>query len=556
MEPRHVGRLHSQSKVKSHDPTTVCVCCKYPTPIKLHALLPLLDQYPNKRAAQVLRSGFSEGFRLGYMGPRVSRESRNLRTVSQLPEKVKEKIDKEKSLGRIVGPFQKPPIENLIISPIGLVPKSQPGKYRMIQHLSFPDGDSVNDWIDREYCAVQYTHFDKAVEGVIRVGKGALMAKEDIESAFRLLPVHPEDFGLLGIKLGSSYFIDKALPMGASCSPSLFEKFSTFVEWVARTAANTENIVHYADDFLIVGKSDIEGSNSCQKIVEIFHDVCDRLGIPLAKEKAVGPSTEIVYLGLKIDSIKQEISVPEEKLQTIIGKVEKAVQQKKLTLRELQSLIGSLSFVCKAVAPGRPFIRRLIDLTCGVDKSWHKIRLSEGAKGDLRMWLVFLREFNGISVFQDQLWVGAADLQLYTDASGEIGFGGFLSGSWFQDRWPEIVLREGRSIAWKEFFPIVVAVVLWGHKMQGKRIMLRSDNTAVVEIINKQTSKCPRIMRLMRFFVLQCLKQNVSFKASHISGKSNHIADALSRFQMQRFRKMAPTASQAGFPVPNFLWEI
>ena len=57
-------------------------------------------------------------------------------------------------------------------------------------------------------------------------------------------------------------------------------------------------------------------------------------------------------------------------------------------------------------------------------------------------------------------------------------------------------------------------------------------------------------------FVLQYLKQNVSFKACHISGKSNHIADALSRFQMQRFRKMASTASQAGFPVPNFLWEI
>ena len=53
------------------------------------------------------------------MGPRVSRESKNLRTVSQLPEKVKEKIGKEKSLGRIAGPFQKPPIENLINSPLG-----------------------------------------------------------------------------------------------------------------------------------------------------------------------------------------------------------------------------------------------------------------------------------------------------------------------------------------------------------------------------------------------------------------------------------------------------
>ena len=60
------------------------------------------------------------------------------------------------------------------------------------------------------------------------------MAKADIESAFRLLPVHPNDFALVSLKLDGKFYIDKALPMGASCSAALFEKFSTFLEWVTK----------------------------------------------------------------------------------------------------------------------------------------------------------------------------------------------------------------------------------------------------------------------------------------------------------------------------------
>lgn len=99
-------------------------------------------------------------------------------------------------------------------------------------------------------------------------------------------------------------------------------------------------------------------------------------------------------------------------------------------------------------------------------------------------------------------------------------------------------------------------MVLWGVQLKGKRIIIRSDNTAVVAIINKQTSKCAAIMRLVRFFILQCLKLNIIFTARHIPGKDNNIADALSRLQMQRFRELAPEAEASGEKVPDFLWSL
>ncbi|XP_072043658.1 uncharacterized protein [Amphiura filiformis] len=211
-----------------------CLCCKYPSPIKVEKLMPLLKLYTDKKAAKILGEGFTFGFKLGFQGDRCARDSPNLKSVLADPIMAKTKLMKEVNLKRLAGPFYQRPIANLIVSPIGLIPKSEPGKVRLIQHLSFPEGNSINDGIDPEMCTVKYASFDTAVQIVVSAGKGALMAKADIESAFRLLPVHPDDFQLLGMKVGDEFFVDKALPMGASCSPALFEKFSTFLEWVVK----------------------------------------------------------------------------------------------------------------------------------------------------------------------------------------------------------------------------------------------------------------------------------------------------------------------------------
>jgi hypothetical protein len=182
--------------------------------------------------------------------------------------------------------------------------------------------------------------------------------------------------------------------------------------------------------------------------------------------------------------------------------------------------------------------------------------MSKGAQSDLKMWLLFLQKFNGTAIIPEQFWYENRDLQLFTDASGEIGFGGYFDGKWFQGEWPVACKAAKHSIAWLEFFPVVVAIVLWGDLLKGKRIIIRSDNAAVVAILNKQTSKCPAIMSLLRFFVLQCLKYNVAFSARHIPGIDNNLADALSRLQVKRFRKIAPEADKLGTPVPQFLWGI
>lgn len=115
---------------------------------------------------------------------------------------------------------------------------------------------------------------------------------------------------------------------------------------------------------------------------------------------------------------------------------------------------------------------------------------------------------------------------------------------------------KGNNITFLEYFPILAAVHMFEDQLANKKVIFHCDNAAVVEIINCQTSKCPRVMDLVRPFVLKCLQINVLIRAQHIKGVNNTIADALSRFDMQLFRELAPGATPQPLEIPQHLWQL
>ena len=517
-----------------------------PTPIKHSVLVTWLAQYPNVSDAKILSNGFAKGFSLNYSGPRAPRDSGCLRSASQHPQAVKDKLAKEIQLGRIAGPFRKRPFANLQCSPIGLVPKREPNTFRLIHHLSFPYGSSINDYINKDMCTVHYESFDKAVELVMKAGTPVWLAKADIKSAFRLLPVSPLDYELLGFTFDGMFYFDKCMPMGCSISCSLFEKFSSFLEYKVKQLASTPLVTHYLDDFLFISNS----ASSCSRLMLTFTSMCSTLGVPLAPEKTVGPVQTIQYLGLEINAVRKQIRVPPSKVSTTCQQIRDLLSKRKATLATVQSLLGSLNFLCKAIAPGRAFLRRLIALTCGLKKPHHTVRISKGARLDLLLWLQLLVHFNGVSAFLGQQWESNEVVDLFTDAAAGVGFGAYFKGKWLQGRWSSDIIQNPPSIAFLELFPILVALLCWAPLLSNSKILFHTDNMAVVYIINKQSSPCPRIMHLLRLMVLECLKYNVCFRAVHVPGVFNDIADSLSRFQMSRFHSLAPLADQIATPLP------
>ena len=91
-------------------------------------------------------------------------------------------------------------------------------------------------------------------------------------------------------------------------------------------------------------------------------------------------------------------------------------------------------------------------------------------------------------------------MELFTDSSGREGhgFGIYFKGKWAYEQWPASWVEAGRlsDITLLEFFPILVSVLTWGHILTNKKVIFRSDNEAVVHIINKLSSKSNLVMVL------------------------------------------------------------
>lgn len=116
---------------------------------------------------------------------------------------------------------------------------------------------------------------------------------------------------------------------------------------------------------------------------------------------------------------------------------------------------------------------------------------------------------------------------------------------------PKIYQRK--KMAFRELYPIVIASLLWGHLWTSKRILFYCDNEATVKIIHKGRSKSLCIIKLMRQLTWCSAQFNLCIYSKHLPGKTNRIADALSRFQMAKFRRLAPAAVTANLSLA-FPW--
>ncbi len=158
-----------------------------------------------------------------------------------------------------------------------------------------------------------------------------MLSKLDIKSAFKIIPVHPEDHHLLGFLWENQFYYDKTLPMGCRSSCAIFELFSTAVEWIAKRELQLGGIVHILDDFLLLSTSKEAGKHDVIGFQALFKD----LGIPLAKEKTEGPTTCLTFAGIEIDTLEMSARLPADKLAKARDIISQALIKKKLTLREL-----------------------------------------------------------------------------------------------------------------------------------------------------------------------------------------------------------------------------
>ena len=171
-------------------------------------------------------------------------------------------------------------------------------------------------------------------------------------------------------------------------------------------------------------------TSPCARNLDIMTQTCVDLGFTLNPSKLVHPSTCLTLLGIEIDSVRQETQIEASRLNDTLALLAAWEGRSHCTKHQLQSLLGSLNFICNVCRPGRTFMRRLVDLLSKHCSLSHHMHLTCQSKQDIRWWSTFLLQWNGKSLFYDDFWSSNLSCHLFTDACKH-SFGAFFNGAWF-----------------------------------------------------------------------------------------------------------------------------
>ena len=186
------------------------------------------------------------------------------------------------------------------------------------------------------------------------------------------------------------------LLFGLRSSQKIFNALADALQWHL-IKSGVQVLLHYWDNYIILGPPH---SQLCHTWLLILIDECSHHGVPIAVHNTEGPSTEVTFLGIQIDTIKGELRLPQDKMTRLTHLLEEWGTRRPCTRKELESLIGLLNHACKIVRVWYPFLRRMIDLLHVVHhpaSRWVPIRLNQGFRAELAWWTEFVGCWNGIS---------------------------------------------------------------------------------------------------------------------------------------------------------------
>ncbi len=161
---------------------------------------------------------------------------------------------------------------------------------------------------------MEYTQFDRVVANCICHGPSCYLVKTDIQSAYWILPIHPDDWHLLGCAFGgNTSWINASHLVWHRPMPSLRYQLQAILWACLRSQA----LDHYLDDFI----GSHHSKNGASFILHVMFDVCEELGIPLALDKTVWAMVHIRFLGLILDSVHQVVRIPQHKIASLTRKL-------------------------------------------------------------------------------------------------------------------------------------------------------------------------------------------------------------------------------------------
>jgi hypothetical protein len=471
--------------------------------------------------------------------------------------------------GFVAGPFDSPPTKKFRANPLMAV--VQRTKVRPILNLSLPTGRSFNDTvITTRIDKLKMTSAKKFAELLLAAGEGALIAKPDIQDAYKLIPNPKEQWGMYGFSWLGKFFYDTTTVFESAAAPASFDPLPETAVNLACTLSKVPKkwITRQLDDVPIVSP---KGSKLTEKFYKTYKEICADLGIPLAeecpqKEKAFKPTTKGTVLGLIFNSENLSWSINKEKVNSILHILNTFLKGRTCTLSDAQILHGKLSDFAQACTFMKGFRFNLLELLKKFENDNNSKKfIPSNLKADLNIWKNFVKQAEvGFPLATTIENPPLFPVTFVTDAAG-------ASWEWTEKgrinttkpgdrgaaaiehnegqitfiatiRWPDSLmfssrssnnLRLGSKSTTLETVGILLPFLTKPKDLAGRHILIEVDNTAVVFAWEKRYSKTdPETSLLIRCLHVIEARLECKVFVKHLKRRSNQwatLADDLSR---------------------------
>jgi len=456
----------------------------------------------------------SQGYRIEFSSTPPSGNLMLRTPIPQLREK-REALEKEvrdllqKGATRVATAQES---TNLFRSSFFLAPK-KPDRWRPILNLKPLNKAFIIPRKFRMETLVTITPFLK---------RGQWATSIDLKDAYLHVPVHKDHQRFLAFSYRNTDYVFRAMPFGLSTAPRVFTRISRTIVAFLRRRGFT--VFAYLDDWLIVGPSRSETA----RVTSVTVSLLESLGWVINMEKSsLIPSQSVIYLGARLDFERGTISASEKRAETLVQLASDFPLQRQRQAREWLRLLGVMASLvdiiplCKLRM--RPLQFNLLSqYSPASDDLSKRVTLEQGVEEDLAWW-TSQRNVGTGRPFQDPRPL----VSFNTDASLS-GWGAVLGTLSTSGQWTEEEAQ--RHINWLELEAVHRAILHWSSLLQEHRATVVSDSTTAVAYINRQGgTKSRTLYRLARAILETCEGLRISLRATHLAGKENTAADALSR---------------------------
>ena len=170
-----------------------------------------------------------------------------------------------------------------------------------------------------------------------------------------------------------------------------------------------------------------------------------------------------MFIGLLLDTVIQIICIPLEKIVKTMEMIDYFLNKnnKKVMVLQVQRLAGLLNFLCHCIIPGRAFTTCFYVMIAGQNLKQHQhVKIREENRLDLLVWKQFLSRQDAFCCpFMECRHVMVDIINMYSNASGKIGFGALSGASWCYRTWNKDFLDKGPSIEYLELFALMVGII-------------------------------------------------------------------------------------------------